>query len=87
MAYYLIHYTVGTDNQLVYPKSVAGVVWKSTVYHSRDHVMIGETDRKVKADGKAVIALKAAEFQEQAKALQASFPRPKDPDAPRSVHP
>lgn len=85
MAYYLVHYTVGTDNQLVYPKNAGGVVWKSAVYHFQDHVMVGETDQKVKADGKTVIALKAAQFQEQIKALQASFPKAKDPDAPRAV--
>lgn len=85
MAYYLIHYTVGTDNQLVYPRNVAGVVWKSTVYHFKGQVMVGETDQKIKADGKTVIALKAPEFQEQMKTLQASFPRAKDPDAPRSL--
>jgi hypothetical protein len=85
MAYYLIHYTVGADNQFVYPKSVAGVVWKSTVYHFKDHVLVGETDQRIKADGKTIIGLKAPEFQEQTKALQASFPKAKDPDAPRSV--
>ncbi len=85
MAYYLVNYTVGADNQFVYPKNVAGVVWKSAVYQFKDHVLVGETDRKIKADGTTVIALKAPEFDEQMKALQAGFPKAKDPDAPRTV--
>ena len=82
MAYYLVHYAVGAENQYVYPESVAGVVWKSAVYHYADPLMVGETEQTVAADGKDVVALTPAEFKKQVKTLQASFPKLKEPPDP-----
>lgn len=80
MAYYLVHYTVGDQNQYIYPPAVTGVVWKSAVYHYSEPVMVGETEQTVVADGEKVIALTPAQFKKQVKKLQASFPQQDLPD-------
>ena len=83
MAYYMVRYTLGADNHYDYPASVAGVVWKSAVYHYTEHVMVGETDAKVEADGKQVIALNSDKAKQLTKQYQASYPKsPKLPDLP-----
>ena len=76
MTHYLVHYSLGKDNEYVYPQSVIGVVWKSTIYHYTERVMIGETDDKVKADRKKVIALKPKESKKLVEKYNASYPKP-----------
>lgn len=78
MTHYLVHYSLGANKEYVYPKSIEGIVWKSTLYHYTDWVMVGETDDTVKADGKKVIALTPNETKKHIKRLQASFPDLKD---------
>lgn len=84
MAHYLVRYSIGANNEYLYPESVAGVVWKSTVYHFTDHVMVGETDAKIKADGKQVVALTPNTAKIQIKKYQSSYPKSEEtPDALR----
>jgi|GEM_PF-3404136 len=82
MAHYLVRFSRGANNKYVYPKSMEGVVWKTTVYHHTERVMVGETDAKIKADGKKVIALTPAEAKKQIKRLQSSFPALQDLPGP-----
>ncbi|MBI2358343.1 MAG: hypothetical protein HYV04_05475 [Deltaproteobacteria bacterium] len=77
MASYLVCYSLGERNQYIYPEVLAGVTWKSAVYHATERKMVGETDQKVKSDGKNVIALKPAEAAKLVKQYRASYPEPK----------
>jgi len=63
MPFYLVKYTVSKNGEYVYPKNVAGVAWKSTVYHYSKRLMIGERDDVIEADGKDIVALSANEAQ------------------------
>lgn len=74
----MVCYSIGKNNEYVYPESVAGVVWKSTVYHYKERVMVGETDEKVTAEGKKVIALKPDQAKKVIKEYKASYPKPKE---------
>lgn len=74
MAHYLIRYSLGPNNEYVYPAGVAGVVWKSTQYHATAQVMVGETDASVKANGKTVIALTADRAAKLVTEHRASYP-------------
>ncbi len=85
MSYYLVHFSRGTNNKFVYPKSVEGVVWKTTTYHYTERIMVGETDAEIKADGKKVIALTSNEAKKQIKKLQSSFPASKDLPEPLNL--
>jgi hypothetical protein len=78
MTFYRVNFSIGKNNEYAYPKSVADVVWKSTIYHFKNRVMIGETDVKVKADGKRVIALKSNEAKKLKKQFESSFPKLKE---------
>ena len=84
MAYYLVHYLLGANKEYVYPKSMEGVVWKSAVYHFTEHVMVGETDEKVKADGKHINALTPTQAKELIKKCQASYPKQRNMPDPLS---
>lgn len=77
MGHYKVRYSVGRSNAYVYPKSVAGVVWTSVVYHATDRVMIGETDMDVKADRKNVVALTPAQARKLVEEYRAGYPKPK----------
>ncbi len=76
MAHYVVRFTLRPNNTHVYPKSVEGVVWKSIVYHYTKYVMIGETDAKVKADGKRVRALTPDQAKKLMEEYQSSYPEP-----------
>ena len=78
MAHHLVRYSIGANNEQLYPKSVSGVVWKSTVYHYTDRVMIGETDSDVAASGEEVVALKRDRAAKLAKEYRSSYPQPKE---------
>jgi hypothetical protein len=75
MAYYNVRYSVGKNSEYVYPKNLEGVVWKFTVYHYSQKGMVGETDAKVAADGKQVIALKSDQAKKLIKEYQSSYPK------------
>lgn len=77
MPHYQVKYSLGKNNEFVYPESVAGVVWKSTLYHYTDHVMIGETDDDVHANGKEVISLSSDEVRKLEKEYRSTRPKPK----------
>ena len=77
MASYLVRFSIGKNNEYVYPESVARVVWKSAVYHPTDRTMIGDTDAKVKADGKSVVGLKPAQAVKLVGAFRARYPKPR----------
>jgi hypothetical protein len=82
MAFYLVYYSLGANKDYSYPKSIAGVVWKLTMYHFTDHVMVGETDDKVKTDGKHVISLTPKDAKNLIKKYEASYPKPRNLPAP-----
>src|SRR3989304_6006571 len=91
MAYYLVRYSRGGNNEYVYPAGVAGVAWKSVVYHRSKTVMIGETEDKLTADGNVVIFLTPEEARKRVRECLASYPRARAPSAesrsPRSRGP
>ena len=76
MAYYMVRYSPGANNSYVYPESVAGVVWKSTVYHYSKQVMIGETDADVETDEKQVSSLTSDKAKKLIKEYKSSYPKP-----------
>ncbi len=76
MSHYQVRFAIGQNKAYVYPASVTGVVWKSTMYHYSEPVMVGETDAPVKADGTDVIALTAEQAAKLVKKLQQGFPPP-----------
>lgn len=78
MTNYLVRFKIGKNNECTYPQSVAGVVWKSTLYHHTKLSMLGETDEDVHADGKIVVALSPAEARETVKEFRASCPELED---------
>jgi len=78
MAYYLIRYSLGLNNEYVYPAGVAGVVWKTTQYHATAHVMVGETDASVKANGKTIVALSADRAAKLVAEHRAGYPGASD---------
>ncbi len=58
MPFYLVRYTIGKNNEYVYPGGVTGVVWKTNIYNPVKMAMVGETDDEVSVDEKNVVALK-----------------------------
>jgi hypothetical protein len=76
MGHYLVRYRVGKNKEYVYPTSVQGVAWKSTVYHYTKREMVGETEEAVKAGGKDVVSLKPEEAKRVVKEFAASYPKP-----------
>jgi len=79
MAYYLVHYSLGENNTYIYPESIAGVVWKSSMYHYTEQTMVGETDATLEVDGKQVISLTSDEARNLTEEYQSSYPMPNDP--------
>ncbi len=71
MPYYKIKYSKGENNEYVYPKAVAEVVWKSSVYRGAEQAMIGETDDNLEADGDQVVSLKPELAEKLIKEFQA----------------
>ena len=61
MAFYHVKYSIGKNNDYVYPQSVAGIVWSTTVNNNIEMAMVGETDDEVSVDGRDVVALKPGE--------------------------
>ncbi len=86
MSHYQVRFKIDKKHAYVYPASVRGVVWKNTMYHFSEPIMVGETDEEVKADGKQVIALMPKEAAKRVKELQEGFPPqaklPEFPSAP-----
>jgi len=78
MANYLVRYSLGENNTYVYPESVAGMVWKSAIYHHTEQAMVGETDASPEVDGKQVVSLTPDEARKLAEEYQASYPKSKD---------
>ena len=78
MAHYMVRYSLGDNNTYVYPESVAGVVWRSVVYHYTEQVMVGETDATVETDGKQVLSLTLQKAKKRIKEYQSSYPKPKN---------
>ena len=78
MAHYRVSYSIGVNNTYNYPQSVKDVVWKSAVYNYTEQVMVGETDDKVEADGKQVIALTSDKAKRLISEYQSSYPKPED---------
>jgi hypothetical protein len=74
MAFYKVRYSMGPNNTLVYPASIAGVVWTSAAYDANDRVMVGETAATVKTDRKSVSALTPAQAKKLIAAYRASYP-------------
>ena len=75
MPFYVVRYAVSKKHEYVYPRSIANVVWKLAVYHYKERVMIGETDSRVKADGKEVVSVERKEAQRLIGQFRASYPR------------
>lgn len=78
MPSYLVKYSIGKNNEYVYPRTAAGVVWKSIVYHCTEHQMIGETDDDVQDDGKEVIALTSDEARKLENEYRSTHPEPEE---------
>ena len=74
MAFYLVKYMIGNNNEYVYPNSVKRVIWNSTLYHSSENTMVGETDDDVQPDGTNVIALTPDEAEKLKKEYLSSTP-------------
>jgi hypothetical protein len=77
MAYYLVHYAMGERGEFLYPSSIAGIAWKSVVYHHKEPSMIGETDAAMTVDNKTIISLKPAMAKRLMEDYKSSFPEPK----------
>jgi hypothetical protein len=78
MPYYLVRYSLGENNTYEYPKNLAGVVWKSAMYHYTDQAMVGETDAALEADGRQITSLTSEEAKKLIEEYQVSHPKPKD---------
>lgn len=78
MAYYQIIYTI-KNNQYIYPAAIKDAVWKNSIYHPSEHSMVGETDEKIKANGRNVISLKPAAAKRLIKEYQASYSKIPEP--------
>ena len=79
MAYYLVRYSLGENNTYVYPESIAGVVWQSSMYHYTEQAMVGETDATLEADDKLIVSLTEDEARKLIEEYQSSYPKPVDP--------
>jgi len=77
MGHYKVRFQVGQHKEYVYPACMSGVVWKSVAYHGTEHVMVGQTDADIKADGKVVVALNPQEAKGLAEEYSAGYPKPK----------
>lgn len=74
MSIYLVKFSLGMNNDLIYPAIVKHVTWKFTLYHHIDNVMIGETDDEIEADGIEVIALSPDDAQKLIKKYRSHRP-------------
>ena len=75
MPHYQVRYSLGPNNEYEYPKSVAGTVWKSVVYHYSDRVMVGETDSEIAAGGKEAVGLTPDQAAKLEKEYRSSYPK------------
>jgi hypothetical protein len=76
MNFYKISYTINARNERVYPPKIKGVVFTSTQDHPSENFMVGGTEAAVTADGKAIVALTAAEAEALTKQLRDAFQVP-----------
>ena len=80
MNFYKIEFTINEKNQYIYPKDVKSVEWKQIVYHHKDPVMIGSTDKEIKADEKRIKRLEPEEAKKLMESLIKNYPKVEEQD-------
>ena len=77
LAHYLVKFKVTNKSEYRYPSGVKECKWKSVAYHGTKQLMIGETDKELRVDGKSVIALDAERASRLLAEFRSSYPRRK----------
>jgi hypothetical protein len=57
MGHYRIRFKIGPNNEYVYPKAIARAVWRSSIYHPTEPIMVGDTEDQLQTEGQEIVEL------------------------------